>query len=129
MFFSLKATGLLFVAMAFTGIVALKATADDPKPETGKSASPQIPDYVLKVLAYIDKNNKAMPGYHGGGRFGNAERLLPQKDKAGKNISYREWDVLPLVPGKNRGAERMVTGSDKSAYYTIDHYVSFKKIR
>lgn len=126
---ALKTAGLFLVAMAFTGLVTLKATADDPKPEAGKSVSPKIPEYVLKVLAYIDKNNKAMPGYHGGGRFGNVERLLPQKTKEGKNISYREWDVLPLVKGKNRGAERMVTGSDKSAYYTTDHYVSFKKIR
>ena len=35
----------------------------------------------------------------------------------------------PLVPGKNRGAERMVTGSDKSAWYTADHYETFKRIR
>jgi len=37
--------------------------------------------------------------------------------------------VNPRMPGKNRGPERLVTGSDGSAYYTADHYKSFIKIR
>ncbi|MFM8931982.1 MAG: ribonuclease domain-containing protein [Gemmataceae bacterium] len=44
-------------------------------------------------------------------------------------MRYREWDVNPLRPGLNRGAERLITGSDGSAHYTLDHYDTFKKIR
>lgn len=88
-----------------------------------------IPEKVLKVLEYVDKHDKAMDGYEGGRNFGNFERLLPQNDRTGKRIRYREWDVNPRRPGVNRGAERMVTGSNGRAYYTSDHYKSFKSIR
>lgn len=88
-----------------------------------------VPAKVGRVLAFVDKNDEAPEGYQGGRHFGNFERRLPQTDRRGKAVRYREWDVNPLVPGKNRGAERLVTGSDGSAWYTSDHYDSFKKIR
>ena len=70
-----------------------------------------------------------MQGYEGGRTFGNFERNLPMSDGQGRRIRYREWDVNPLRPGVNRGPERLVTGSDGSAYFTDDHYRTFKKIR
>lgn len=101
-----------------------------PTPPTKPVTPPKgIPEKVLKVLDYIDKNDEAMKGYEGGRNFGNFERRLPQSEPGGKRIRYREWDVNPLRPGVNRGAERLVTGSDGSAYYTDDHYSTFKKIR
>ena len=99
------------------------------KPPLAKKTPPGIPEKVLKVLEYVDKNGKTMEGYEGGRNFGNFERLLPQNDKKGQRIRYREWDVNPRRPGVNRGAERMITGSDNHAYYTSDHYKSFKTIR
>ena len=48
---------------------------------------------------------------------------------AGRPINYQEWDVNRHVPGKDRGAERLVTGSDGSAYYTSDHYRTFTRVR
>lgn len=42
-----------------------------------------------------------------------------------KAITYREWDVNPKIKGVDRGEERLVTGSDGSAYYTADHYQTF----
>lgn len=100
--------------------------ADPP----AKAAAPKgVPDKVLKVLEHVDKTGEAMDNYEGGRSFGNFERRLPQTDDKGRRIKYREWDVNPLRPGVNRGAERLVTGSDGSAYYTSDHYDSFKKIR
>ena len=71
----------------------------------------------------------AMDNYEGGRTFGNFERRLPQTDDMGRRLKYREWDVNPLRPGVNRGPERLVTGSDGTAYYTDDHYSTFKKIR
>lgn len=102
------------------------------KPATPKSAAPPVkgvPDKAMKVLEHVDAHGEAMRNYEGGRTFGNYERRLPQTDAQGRRLRYREWDVNPLVPGRNRGAERLVTGSDGSAYYTDDHYNTFKKIR
>lgn len=88
-----------------------------------------VPAKVGKVLKYVDEHGKALAGYEGGRNFLNAEKHLPRQDADDKPIKYREWDVNPHRPGVNRGAERLVTGSDGSAYYSNDHYRSFKKIR
>ncbi len=83
------------------------------------------PKKALRVLKYIRENGVAMSGYVGGRRFGNFEGLLPKKEASGKRIDYQEWDVNPKIQGKNRGAERLITGSDGKEYYTGDHYESF----
>jgi ribonuclease T1 len=88
-----------------------------------------VPAKVATVLHHIDTSHKAPPGYEGGRPFHNAEKRLPQKDKDGHAITYQEWDVNPKVQGVNRGAERLITGSDGSAYYTSDHYRTFIKLR
>jgi len=79
-----------------------------------------VPPKARDVLAEIERRNgQPPPGYVGGRTFGNRERRLPPG-------SYREYDVNPRVPGRNRGAERIVierrTGK---AYYTADHYETF----
>lgn len=84
-----------------------------------------VPEKALKVLKYVRDNGVAMSGYVGGRRFGNLENILPKKDASGKRIEYQEWDVNPKVNGKNRGTERLITGSDGKGYYTNDHYGSF----
>ena len=86
------------------------------------------PAYVLRVLDYVQKNGRAPEGYVGGREFQNREKRLPAEGSGGRIIRYREWDVHPKAEGKNRGAERLVTGSDQSAWYTKDHYKSFLKI-
>jgi ribonuclease T1 len=110
----------LCLLLALGGLSAARA---DTKPPPG------VPEKAMKVLEYVDKNDKAPDGYEGGRHFGNFEKLLPMKDAKDRSIKYREWDVNPLKPGVNRGPERLITGSDNSAYYTDDHYKSFKKIR
>jgi dienelactone hydrolase len=99
------------------------------KSPTSAPVAKDIPEKVLKVLKHVDETGEAIDGYEGGRSFGNFEKRLPQNDARGRRIRYREWDVNPLQRGKNRGAERLVTGSDGSAHYTDDHYDSFKKIR
>jgi guanyl-specific ribonuclease Sa len=88
-----------------------------------------VPEKALTVLKHVDEHGDAPPGYEGGRTFLNIERRLPQTDAQGRRLKYREWDVNPLRPGVNRGAERLITGSDGSAYYTADHYRSFTKVR
>lgn len=101
--------------------------------EGTKGSAAKVPEKVTKVLRYIDEHHRAPEGYEGGRDFHNAgangEKGLPKRDADGKAIAYHEWDVNPKVRGVNRGAERLITGSDGSAYYTEDHYRSFAKVR
>ncbi|WP_291079903.1 ribonuclease domain-containing protein [Dietzia sp. UBA5065] len=104
--------------------------SSDP-PDTAWSAA--IPAHVLDTLALIDAGDwpdaADAPGTRGGDRFGNRERLLPRAAADGSPVAYREWDVNPKPRGGGRDAERIVTGSDGSAWYTADHYSSFVRIR
>ncbi len=88
----------------------------------------KIPQKVYEVLKYIKENGTAPDGYVGGRKFGNYEKQLPQKDENGRRINYQEWDVNPKQKGRNRGAERLVTGSNSKAYFTKNHYKSFIEI-
>jgi guanyl-specific ribonuclease Sa len=87
------------------------------------------PAHAWDVLARIDAKGAPMPGYKGGSEFLNVQGRLPSGDAANASISYREWDVNPYVKGIDRGAERLVTGNDGSAYFTSDHYDSFVTMR
>ena len=81
------------------------------------------------MLTYIRANGRAMDGYVGGRRFGNFENHLPRSSPDGKPINYQEWDVNPKISGKNRGTERLITGSDNRAWYTNDHYNTFTEVK
>lgn len=102
-----------------------------PAPLTPSAAALQagIPPEAFKVLAYVREHREAPPGHVGGRRFGNFEGRLPKVDGRGRRIAYQEWDILPKRPGRNRGPQRLVTGSDGRAWYTADHYDSFIEIR
>lgn len=84
-----------------------------------------IPEEAYATWNFVIEHNKAPKGHVGGRRFMNYERLLPQKTVDGSKIYYREWDIFPKIEGQNRGPHRLVTGSNKTAYYTPDHYASF----
>jgi ribonuclease T1 len=99
------------------------------RPRERGAPAGRAPEKVGMVLRFLDEHHGPPPGYEGGRTFHNAEGLLPKTDAEGRPIHYREWDVNPKLPGVNRGAERLVTGSDGSAYYTADHYRTFVKIR
>ena len=109
---------------------ALAATHRMTDSETAAVASPSspIPAYAAQALGVIRRTGEAPPGFRGGTPFHNNEHLLPPRTSAGASVRYREWDVHPWVRGRNRGAERLVTGSDGSAYYTADHYQSFVRV-
>jgi predicted Zn-dependent protease len=104
-----------------------------PETRTAPRQRPTVPRYVLQVLDYIEKNNRAPEGYEGGREFLNlgkgGDQSLPNFDSNANTIKYREWDVHAHVQGRNRGAERLVTGSDGRAYYTADHYHTFIRLR
>lgn len=100
-------------------------------PVTGHAAG--VPDRAYQTLALIDAGRwpgaANAPGTHGGDPWMNRGGSLPRTTAAGKAITYQEWDVNPKKPGQTRDAERIITGSDGSAYYTGDHYKTFTKMR
>jgi len=94
---------------------------------------PRVAARVNPVLEQILAHDAPPPETVGGREYRNLGledgEVLPRTDPRGRPIRYREWDVNRKVPGRNRGAERIVTGSDGRAYYTDDHYATFRRIR
>ena len=92
-------------------------------------ANGRVPANVLAVLDTIQSTGRAPAGYRGGRTFSNDGRghgqVLPRRTSTGEPIQYREWDVHPYHRGVNRGADRLITGSDGRAWYTADHYRTF----
>ncbi|MFC4124968.1 ribonuclease domain-containing protein [Nocardia rhizosphaerae] len=129
------------VATPTKTVAGATTTSAAPKPGPPKgssSASPVtktagVPDRAYTTLAEIDAgrwpDSANAPGTKGGERFMNREGVLPAKDSAGKTVAYREWDVNPKQRNRGRDAERIVTGSDGSAWYTGDHYETFTRMR
>jgi hypothetical protein len=87
-------------------------------------------------LHVTDVHNRGLIGFkkgkdiYVGGRIFNNNPMPDQHrlpNKAGQ--TYQEWDIHPSQPGQNRGAERIVTGSDGKVYYTNDHYNNFTEFK
>ena len=82
----------------------------------------RLPAEARTTLGLIRKGGP-FPYERDGVRFGNYERVLPQK----KSGYYREYTVK--TPGaSNRGAQRIVIGAGHEKYYTSDHYQHFRFI-
>jgi hypothetical protein len=105
--------------------------------------SPSVPFAQIRGLAeQLPVGQQVLPPlpggvvrdrYVGGGVFGNigAENgmILPKRNHATKAvIGYREYDVRPFTALDERGAERVVVGSDGNQYYTADHYKTFRRM-
>ncbi|MFI2635828.1 putative T7SS-secreted protein [Streptomyces collinus] len=50
---------------------------------------------------------------------------LPEFDSQGNSIRYTEWGTVQSIDNPKWGGERVVTGSDGSAYYTPTHYQTY----
>ncbi len=108
---------------------ASSSSAAKPTQQTSTDA----PARVLATLAEIDAgrwpDSANAPGTKGGITFRNSEGRLPAVGAGGGRVVYQEWDVNPKKNGQGRDAERIVTGNDGSAWYTLDHYDTFVRIR
>ncbi len=58
-----------------------------------------------------------------GSTFQNREGVLPERDRG----YYKEYTV-PTPGSRDRGARRLVTGTESELYYTADHYESFVEV-
>jgi len=82
----------------------------------------QLPPEARATLRLIERGGP-FPYSRDGTVFGNRERLLPLHSHG----YYREYTVS--TPGsRDRGARRIVAGSQGEHYYTSDHYRSFRRI-
>jgi guanyl-specific ribonuclease Sa/uncharacterized protein YukE len=106
----------------------------EPEGEPGgePTPAPGVPQDAQNALNEIDKGDWPPEDIRGGGTFQNDGRgggeVLPRQEPNGTPITYQEWDVNAAGPN-GRDAERIVTGSDGSAYYTNDHYNTFTNMR
>ena len=82
----------------------------------------QLPAEAIDTLALIEQGGP-YPFNRDDLTFENREGLLPDRLRG----HYREYTVI--TPGEDdRGARRIVAGSDGERYYTADHYRSFSEI-
>jgi ribonuclease T1 len=111
---------------AVTGVPSASGpAASSPAPPVAHSGSPRSAapaafQQAREVLAAIEaRHGEPLAGYVGGRVFQNREGRLP----AGR---YREYDVHPRSPGRDRGPERLVIDQVTGrAYYSGDHYRTF----
>jgi guanyl-specific ribonuclease Sa len=115
--------GLIVLVLA--GWFVRELVSDEPADPAGTDsglpvrALSQLPAEATGTWRLIEKGGP-FPYDEDGRVFGNRERLLP----AERSGYYREYTVD--TPGsRDRGARRIVTGSDGELYYTADHYGSF----
>jgi guanyl-specific ribonuclease Sa len=90
--------------------------------------TPATPTARATLNAIEQNGGNPLQGYVGGRTFQNREGRLPFYDGQGNRITYMEHDVYPIGTGPNRGAERIVIGNDGKAYFTNNHYDSFREI-
>jgi ribonuclease T1 len=81
-----------------------------------------LPPEAWKTLTLIDSGGP-FPYSRDGVVFGNRERLLPRQ----RSGYYHEYTV-PTPGESDRGARRIITGDQGEAFYTGDHYASFREV-
>ncbi|MFN7959407.1 MAG: ribonuclease domain-containing protein [Holophagaceae bacterium] len=124
------ATGLVCAAALLLPLACgPEVPSTPPAAQVQAAVQDPIPAHVRETLKYVRQHGDPPPGHVGGRVFGNYEGQLPRYNSRRKRIEYREWDVRPRAEGKNRGAERLVTGNDGRAWYTADHYRTFLEVK
>lgn len=126
--------GLLWWAQA--GGPSAEAPAAAPTAPASSDALPGMPDLDAITIPIGDLPAEALdtlglietggpyPFAQDGNVFGNREQRLPLEARG----YYREYTVR--TPGSaDRGARRIVVGGGGEAYYSADHYQSFRRIR
>jgi ribonuclease T1 len=96
---------------------------DSPAPDSLPVVSlAQLPSQAADTVALIDSGGP-FPYDRDDSVFGNFEGLLPDEPRG----YYHEYTVE--TPGsEDRGARRIIAGSDGELYWTDDHYQSFSRI-
>ncbi len=127
--------GVILLGLAWPPGRATAQVLTSPEPALSKrlETTQKVPAYVETVLRALDETGKAPNGVLGGRVYENqarqGEQPLPRTDRDGDSITYHTWDVHPRGSERDRGQERLIVGTDGSAYYTHDYYKSFATVR
>jgi len=115
-----------------TVTVTVTAAGTEPEQPAGTEADPasglpwvapaELPPEGRETLELIAAGGP-FPYERDGIVFQNRERILPDEARG----YYREYTV-PTPGSDDRGARRIVTGSEGERYYTDDHYASFRRV-
>ncbi|MFD4643190.1 ribonuclease domain-containing protein [Lentzea sp. NPDC058436] len=130
------------IALVVIGWFVKDTTASDPAPPTSSSSAPssgaqagavpgsasgmdvqalsKLPAEAAKTWKLIEADGPFPYPRNDGVTFQNREKRLPAKNSG----YYKEYTV-PTPGSPDRGARRIVTGSEKEVFYTGDHYSSF----
>lgn len=101
---------------------AQQTTSTDPESGLPIVQVADLPPEAAQTLSLIDAGGP-YPYDSDGITFENREDILPAQDEG----YYKEYTVE--TPGSDdRGARRIVTGSNGELYWTDDHYFSFSRI-
>jgi ribonuclease T1 len=90
---------------------------------SGEVTLTELPPEARQTPALI-KAGGPFPHTRDGATFHNREGRLPARARR----YYREYTV-PTPGARDRGARRIVAGSNGEYYYTQDHYRTFRRIR
>lgn len=89
-----------------------------------------VRDSANETLASINKGvvRSGVPEGRWGHRYNNVDGSLPLREANGNPITYSSYDV-PVSGQVGHGANRIITGTDGSRYYTGTHYRGFGRIK
>ena len=110
---------LAVAALACAGLAEVRTGV----PDLPAVRADELPQEARDTLTLI-RQGGPFPYKRDGVVFGNRERRLPSRP----NGYYREYTV-PTPGVRDRGARRIVTGTEGEYYYTDDHYNTFRRIR
>ncbi|WP_199442315.1 ribonuclease domain-containing protein [Umezawaea beigongshangensis] len=107
-----------------TGAPAASSPAERAVPgaSSGLPVRPmsELPEQVAQTWELIERGGPFPHPGHDGAPFQNREEILPVTSRG----HYAEFTV-PTPGSPDRGARRLVIGSEDEVYYTADHYDSF----
>jgi ribonuclease T1 len=127
--FSLASGNNVFIGCAPSAQVTEQGIPGAAVDQTIKPAGAKVINVVDlppegRTALGLIKSGGPFPYSKDGTVFSNYEGLLPAKPGG----YYHEYTVI--TPGsRDRGARRIVAGSNGEYYYTDDHYASFKLIQ
>ena len=117
--------GAVVVVAGIAWILGQGAFSDGGHPDPDhlpKVALSALPVQARETVSRIDAGGP-FPYERDGIVFENYEGLLPSEASG----YYHEYTV-PTPGASDRGARRIITGSDGELYWTGDHYRSFERI-
>lgn len=116
--------GIVLACLAVLVLPGASAREEAPnRPILSGVALADLPVEARATLRLI-KNGGPFPYRKDGSIFQNREHKLPTRPHG----YYREYTV-PTPGARDRGARRIVAGSQYEYFYSSDHYRSFRRIQ